>query len=523
MWGLRSSRTLAIGSAAALFVVVSLLPVLYMFALALASPGAWAATILDDRQRGLLINTTALGVGSAVFATAIGAPLGFILSRVPLPFKSGLRVTLMAPLLLPPYVIALAWIYLEGTLRETLPAAAVAALPDPYTLGGAIVALTVVFYPLSMIATEVGLRRVETRLEEAALLVARPGRVLWRITWPLVAPGVISAALVIFVLSISEFSVPGLLRVRVFTTEIFTAFAALYDFGRATVLGAPLLAVSIAVAAAAAFHVRDRVFVTSRGLYGSPIVPSEAWTVTAAAFTGAAIVLALVLPLAAIAREAFRADSMAAVLQGSSGAVINSLVAATIGATAITAIAICLGYARARTLARRGAAVDVLWIVLFTVPSTVLGIGLIGVWNRPAPWGWFYGTSAMLVIGYVARFLPVAALAVAAAMRSVPTSQEEAAAVSGSRWLRTMAHIVVPQIRLGLLAVWAIALILSFGEVGTSILVAPAGESTLPIRVYTMTANAAPGQVATLALFQSLVILGPLVVVAIVLSTRNGR
>jgi len=523
MWGFQSSRMVAIGSAATVFVVVSLLPVVYMFALALASPGAWAATILDDRQRGLLVNTTALGVGSAAFATAIGAPLGFIFARVPLRFTAGLRLTLLAPFLLPPYLIALAWIYLEGMLRKVLPAAAVAALPDPYTLGGAIVALTVVFYPLAMIATEVGLRRVEARLEEAALLVARPGRVLWRITWPLVAPSVLSAALVIFVLAISEFSVPGLLRVRVFTTEIFTAFAALYDFGRATVLAVPLLIVSIAVAATAAFLARDRVLVTRRGLYGSPIVPSEAWTVMAAAFAGAAVVLTVVLPVAAITREAFRADSMAAVIEGSRAAVGNSLVAATIGATAITATAICLGYARARTLAAGAAAVDVLWIVLFTVPSTVVGIGLIGVWNRPAPWGWFYGTDAMLVIGYMARFLPVAALASAAAIRSVPTSHEEAAAVSGSRWLRTMAHIVVPPIRLGLLAVWAIVLILSFGEVGTSILVAPAGESTLPIRVYTMTANAAPGQVATLALFQSLVILGPLVVIAIVLSKRNGH
>jgi iron(III) transport system permease protein len=491
--------------------------------LALASPGAWAATILDDRQRGLLINTTALGVGSAVFATAIGAPLGFILSRVPLPFKSGLRVTLMAPLLLPPYVIALAWIYLEGTLRETAAGGRGRGLPDPYTLGGAIVALTVVFYPLSMIATEVGLRRVETRLEEAALLVARPGRVLWRITWPLVAPGVISAALVIFVLSISEFSVPGLLRVRV-----------LHDRNLYGVCGAVRLRTGHCARRAAPGRVdcggrRSRFPCARPRLRHQPgSLRLADCAVRGMDSDGRGVHRRRHRPRAGSSPgrdrpRGLRADSMAAVLQGSSGAVINSLVAATIGATAITAIAICLGYARARTLARRGAAVDVLWIVLFTVPSTVLGIGLIGVWNRPAPWGWFYGTSAMLVIGYVARFLPVAALAVAAAMRSVPTSQEEAAAVSGSRLApHDGAHRGASD-QARLLAVWAIALILSFGEVGTSILVAPAGESTLPIRVYTMTANAAPGQVATLALFQSLVILGPLVVVAIVLSTRNGR
>ena len=75
-----------------------------------------------------------------------------------------------------------------------------------------------------MLATEAAARRVDGRLEEAALLVAPRRRVLWRITFPLVAPVVAAAALVVFVLAISEFGVPGLLRVNVFTTEVFTAF-----------------------------------------------------------------------------------------------------------------------------------------------------------------------------------------------------------------------------------------------------------------------------------------------------------
>ena len=108
----------------------------------------------------------------------------------------------------------------------------------------AMVVLSLVFYPLVMLATEVALRRVDGRLEEAALMVAPPRRVLWRITAPLVAPSVLAGALIVFVLAVSEFGVPGLLRVNVFTTEVFTAFSALYDFGAATALAVPLLAVA---------------------------------------------------------------------------------------------------------------------------------------------------------------------------------------------------------------------------------------------------------------------------------------
>ena len=67
-----------------------------------------------------------------------------------------------------------------------------------------------------------------------------------------------------------------------------------------------------------------------------------------------------------------------------------------------------------------------------------------------------------------------------------------------------------------------VAFILSFGEVGTSILVAPPGESTLPLRVFTLTANAPPGHVAVLALFQSLIVLVPLILLAAVSRSRRA-
>jgi ABC-type Fe3+ transport system permease subunit len=72
-------------------------------------------------------------------------------------------------------------------------------------------------------------------------------------------------------------------------------------------------------------------------------------------------------------------------------------------------------------------------------------------------------------------------------------------------------------------AVWMITFILAFGEVGTSILMAPPGESTLPIRVYTLTANAPPGHAAALALFQSAVILCPVILLGMIAASRDTR
>ena len=513
-----------IGTALAAFGLFCGLPLAYMLAQAGTAGTTYAALLLDARQRALLINTAALGVGTALLATLIGAPLGLVLARIPLRFKPFWRIALAAPLLLPPYVIALAWIYLGGSTGLVAATTGRDLLSGwTYSLPGAVVVLSLVLYPLSMLATEVALRRIESRLEEAALVVASPGRVLWRITLPLVAPAVAASALVIFVLAVSEFGVPGLLRVRVFTTEVFTAFAALYDFGRATILTLPVLALSIIVATVAVLLIGERLLVTRRGMSSARSVAFEGWTRRATGATWCVVAVALVVPLAVLTREATGVPSVSAVVQGSRAAILTSLTLAALGATITTAIAMCIGYARARVGRQVGVFTDVLLVVLFAVPSTVVGVGLIGVWNRAGVFGRVYGTDGMLLLAYLARFLPVATLALAAGVRYVPASHEEAAAVGGAGWWRTMMHIVLPQMKLAMLATWTVVFILAFGELGASILVVPPGETTLPIRMYTIIANTPPAHVAALALLQSVVVLSPLVVLALAISARRTR
>jgi iron(III) transport system permease protein len=521
MWSWRSSRTFVIGIAGLIFAVCCILPVAYLVIRSLTGvDAAAAALLLDARQRTLLYNTTLLGIGVAALSTAIGAPLGVALARVPLKHTATLRMVLAAPMLLPPYVVALSWIYVwtsrfpEAVVDRDVVSSWI------YSLPAAIIVLSLVFYPLSMLASELGLRRIDGRLEEAALVVASPLRVLRRITLPLAAPGIAAAALVIFVLAVSEFGVPGLLRVRVYTTEIFTAFAALYDFSRAIVLAVPLLLLCAAVGAVAARLLGNRI-VSARRLTGSHPALFDHWRHTARLAVAAAIVVAVALPVAVLAGEALNVRSLRASLVGSGEAIANSLILSAIGATVVSAVAMALGYARARARNRVANATDILFVLLFAVPSTIVGVALIGLWNRPGPMGAVYGTDAMFILAYLARFVPVAALILAAAVRYVPISHEEAAASAGAGWFHTFRRIVLPQVRLGLAAAWIVVFVLSFGELGASVLIAPPGESTLPIRIYTMIANAPPAQVAVLALLQATVVFLPLAVLGTVAS--EGR
>ena len=174
-------------------------------------------------------------------------------------------------------------------------------------------------------------------------------------------------------------------------------------------LAVPLLVLCLIVAIGAVALAGERLVSTRRSSGTRPPLlvgwrgPSEAAAV-------ATVAIALGIPLMVLVREAIGAESLRAVLEGSGPAIANSLLLATIGATAVVGLAVWLGYARARARGRLGQLADVLFVMAFAVPSTIVGVGLIGLWNRPGLVGTLYGTDAMFILGYLARFVPVTAM-----------------------------------------------------------------------------------------------------------------
>src|SRR5262245_12956605 len=122
MWGWRSSRTFVLAAAAAIFVVVCVLPVASMLLTVAGSEAAttWTAVLLDARQLRLLSTTLVFGLGTALLSTVIGAPLGFVLARVPVPYTTAFRLALIAPAVVPPYITALAVTFVAGSIAFTV-------------------------------------------------------------------------------------------------------------------------------------------------------------------------------------------------------------------------------------------------------------------------------------------------------------------------------------------------------------------------------------------------------------------
>jgi iron(III) transport system permease protein len=451
-----------------------------------------------------MVNTLALGTGVTIFALAVGAPVGIVLARCNRRRAWLPRLIFSVPLVLPPYVLGLAWVVLFGAHASAW----------VYSLPAAVVVLGFSLYPIVMLATEATLRSVSARLEDAGQLSASPTRVFVHITLPLIAAAVSASLLIVFVLAISDFAVTGILRVRVYTTEVFTAFAALYDFRLATIMALPLAAVAaLASIVAMRFARRPVTGRTDRGQSGRRWDDSEQQIAVAAMLIVATGMVGM--PIASLVLEA--RGGRAAYVDGVSVAALrNSVVWSAAGASLVVLIGTVLGSWRRNAAPRAARLVEALWVTLFAIPATIIGIGIIALWNRPGTLGNVYQTAAIVVIAYVSRFLPIGALLCGAFLRRVPAGVEEAATLSGASWARTLMGIVVPMSRGGLAAVWLVMFILMFGDVALAILVSPPGESNLAVRAYTLIANSPPGDVARLAVVQIAVTVAPLVALAVI-------
>ena len=180
-----------------------------------------------------------------------------------------------------------------------------------------------------------------------------------------------------------------------------------------------------------------------------------------------------------------------------------------IAATLLTAFGFFWGYlVERRTL-------SIWWIneglalLLLALPGSVIGIGLIGLWNHPAT-NFIYASPAILILGYLAQYAVLPMRTVSASIAAVPRSLEEAAWLSGAGWLTTLQHIVAPLAGRGLLAAWLISYVFCVRDVAISIVVYPPGYDTLPVRILTLMANGAPSLIAALCIILITITILPL-------------
>ncbi len=461
--------------------------------------------LLTSSQWDLLNTSLLLAAGTAAIALLIGVPYAFLCEKTNLPGRALFSLAYLLPLLIPPYMHAIVWSRLlarNGPVNLFLMDlfGLTSAPLDVHSLAGAMFVLALAYFPFITLLTLSGLKSLDRCYEEAALLQQGRWRTITNVTLPMIRPQITAAALFVFVFSIIDFGVPDILRVKVYPVEIFIQFSALYNVQAAIILGAPLLAVTILAIAIQANTMRGKNYVSFGAGRGRTLrYPLVSFRWPAVLFCLLVIGLTVVVPVQALIEMAGSWQIYQKAMSISWVQIGTSFLLAILAAAALTLLSLLVALAIQSAKGVWRTAFEYLTQIPFAVPPIVLGIGLISLWNRPIT-DWLYGTSLIVILGYVAHYIPFTVRAVYSSVQQMNPRLVEAGWLARRSGFEVIRKITLPLLSNGMLTAFFIAFVLSMGELGVTLLVIPPGTATIPIKIYNFMHYGAEATVAALCL-----------------------
>ncbi len=483
------------------------------------------------------VNTLIISAGSTVLATFLGVSLAWINARTNCPGRDKLEPYNLIPFFLSPFVGAIAWHNLAGGKTGLLNSWArdylgvQGNLFNVDNLWGVIWVTGIFFAPLVYLFVVGSLRRMDPSLEDSARTTgAGLFRTATTITLPLVAPGILSGAIIVFVTSAGEFGVPFKLSApygwQTLTTQIFSKAvgddANLY-------LGA---AMSMALGIITVFliwiqqrYIAPRSFTTVTGKGFRPnVIDLGAWKWVALAYNLSFLMVAVILPLLCLLivslHPVWQAQIIAADLtfinyqrtlfwwrpdhiDAASNGIYNSFILAFFGATIAMILSLVISYMIHRTKGIGARLLDFLCVVPVGFPGIVLAMGVLITYIQTP----IYATLWIILLGYITRFFPYGQRNVSAVMLAISEELDQSSRMAGASWFTTLRRITIPLLKPGIFAGWVLLFIIFLRELSISIILYSSGTETLSVGVYYLTNYENETLTAALSMAQTVVLL----------------
>jgi iron(III) transport system permease protein len=483
----------------------------------------------------LLLNSFIFATGSSVLATALAATLAWISIRTNAPFRKFFELTSIIPNIFPPVMLAVAWTVLlsprTGLLNRLLMALfdLESAPMNIYSLGGMIFVEALITTPLAFLVVSASLYSMDPSLEESARVAGSNNvQIAWRITFPIIRPALLAAAMLNFVRAIESFDTPAIIalpaRIEVFTTKIYREAIGAFPPNQnlAATYGVSLLLVTMLFVY---FYRRltarsERyVTVTGRG-YRPTIIDLGKWRYLAAGIAGLILLLIVVLPFLVLIYVSFISyvhvpsaktwelltlEHYYANLTDlrTYRAMQNSLFLAVVGATLCMLLAAVTAWVTTKTKGKGRGLIEALTFIPWAFPGTALAIGLLWTYVYvPLP---IYGTLWILLIGYITRFLPYGLRTMTSTVMQIHNDLQEASLVCGAGFLTTFRRVLLPLLRPGFIAGWIILATIYLREFSTSIFLYSPGSEPLGPLLYHFYVDGNLGPMCSLAIIVSLV------------------
>lgn len=457
-----------------------------------------------------LYNSVGISIASVLGAGVVGTGLAYAFFRYHFPLQRTLKALAIVPLALPPLVGVLSFLFLFGE-SGILPRMAQQAFDleqVPFAFEGRwavwmvhVYTMYVYFYLFCSAAFR-GMDR--SLLEAAADLGASSATAFRTILFPLLRPALVSASLLVFMISMASFTAPLLFAGTepFLTLQIFN-YKTNGDLTMSAAVSTMLTAICLVFLLLLEWRDPGRSGTAAKGLAAPPQPVRRGWARHLSLLSAAGVMVVLLLPIATVLLISFAQEgswtveilpqvytlaNYAALFSDPQvfDPILNSITMAALATAAnlvfgvATALVIVKGRLPGRTLIR------ILSALPFAIPGTVIALNLILTFNEPGPLSFgqiLVGTFWILPLAYFVRHIPLIVRSTSAMLESLDDRLAEASADLGAPAWTTFRRVVWPSILPGVLAGALLTFVTSLGEFVSSIMLYVYGNRPISVEI----------------------------------------
>ncbi len=514
-------------------------PVIDGLSLSHLSIANFVSVLANPNVAEALFNTLIACGGGTLIAVAIGLLFSWIVVRTNTPFKGFIAAASILPLFAPPLVAGVAWSILgspkTGLINTIFKWAGLGWHVDLYSMPGLIFVFGIYYAPYVYMFTASALRNMDPSLEEAAEISgASAFSTLFSVTFPLIMPAIVSGMLLSFIVMLGIYGIPAVLgapaNINVLTTYIFK----LTNWSPPLYNTAAAVAIVLMLVTGLLVYMQQKVlsgrsFTTVAGKAFRPrSLDLGPWRWTTFGLGLFYLLVVVVLPMLALIVAAFRkfmfirdVASLFDMRQYSLmhfnsifdnpltfNSIYNTVEVGIITSVIGGALAFAIGYTIHRTHVPGRRSIDLIATLPVAIPGLVIGVAYLWAWISVP--GGLYGTIWILALAFIARFMPDTVKSLSTSFLQIHPELEEAAWVCGKGTLATIATIVLPLARPGVIASMTLLFVLAIRELGSSLFLYTSNTMVMSVLLLDYYEGGNVGKTAAFSLVQT-VLLGLLI------------
>ena len=458
-----------------------------------------AAVLTDRHQVRAFWNSLLLATLVAFGGTAAGFLFAFTVARGRLPraIVTAIDAIVLLPLVSPPFTTAIAMIFSFGPrgliTYELLGLKGVTV----YGLTSTAAAEILTYFPIAYLTLRPMLAAIDSNVEGMAFsLGATRARVFRTVTLPLAIPGLANAFLLLFAASLADFATPLILagnNFPVLPTQAYLQITGMFDLRGGAALSFVLLVPSLAVFLLQRYWVSRRFYVTvtGKGAGQTPFssVSPAMHRLLLAACLAIAIVIAYFyvlllyasLVMALGANHAFTLVHYRVIFTEGMKAIRDTLVIAGFAMPLGGLYGILLGYLVARRAFAGRKTMELVSMINYALPGTIVGIAYLIAFNEPPIE--LTGTALIIIACYIFRYGPTGIRATIALLQQIDRSLEEASQGLGASSATTFRRVTLPLILPAFFAGLGVVFIRSMTAISATIFLVSIGWTLITVRI----------------------------------------